>query len=242
MTRYGFWLVGLLILLTAGTLVVAQSPERPREKNTSAEEGRRRSAGPLAEWQMTRQREKAALEFAREHHSELAELLAQLRRGDRPQYQKAVRELFQTRERLERLRERQPERYELSLDEWKLDSRIRLLAARMTMSDDAAIEEELTEALRQRVDLRLEILKLDRERTAARLEKLNAAIAEIESSPDAAALKDLQRLKKSLPLETSNKSRRERPSKPVPQKTDPKTERSSPTRRDRGTSADEDEI
>ena len=55
-------------------------------------------------------REEAALEFVREHHKELADLLIPLKTMDREQYDAAIRDLARTRENIERLEKRDPDR------------------------------------------------------------------------------------------------------------------------------------
>ena len=82
-------------------------------------------------------REAAAVLFAKQHHAELAELLDRLKASHPEQYIKAIRELDRTRDKLEKQRERDADRYAILLREWQVDSRVRLLAARMTMSENA---------------------------------------------------------------------------------------------------------
>lgn len=148
---------------------------------------------------MTPERQAAALKFAELHHPELYQLIQGLKRGNRPEYQKAVKQLYLDSERLARVKERSAERYELALAEWQLDSRLRLLVARMTMSSgDPELEGQLEELLQKRLDARLALLKLDRERQAARLTKLDDQIQELESDREAAIQKDLLQIQRSL--------------------------------------------
>ena len=72
---------------------------------------------------MNQQQKDAALTFAAENHPELAELLGQLKTDNPREYRRALRQISQARERLARLKTRAPERYDLALDAWKLDSR-----------------------------------------------------------------------------------------------------------------------
>jgi hypothetical protein len=155
------------------------------------------------ERKLSEQDERAALDFAQEHHADLHALLLRLRQGRKGQYLTAVRQIHQTRERLERLRERTPDRYEASLKQWRIDSRLRLLVARMTMSDDPALNEELRELLAERTRLRLELLRLDRERLKSRLEKVNDQIIDLEADPAAVAEKDLAAIRRSLGIPAS---------------------------------------
>ncbi len=157
---------------------------------------------------MTPERQAAALKFAELHHPELYELLQNLKQGRRPEYQEAVRQLYNDSERLARLKERMPARYPLALAEWQLDSRLRLLVARMTMStDDPELDAQLQELLKKRLDTRLELLKLDRERLAARVAKMDDHIQAIEDDRESAIEKDLQRIRRSLGLNKRNPNR-----------------------------------
>lgn len=126
----------------------------------------------------------AAIQFARTHHPELAGLLDQLRMNAPKDYQAAIADLNRSRERLEKTRDRLPERYELELAEWKVNSRIRLLAARMAMGGDDERQAELRTALRERTDIRVKLLQDERDRTAKRLQKLDEQIADQQSQAD----------------------------------------------------------
>ena len=155
---------------------------------------------------VTKDLEASALAFAREHHRELAELLGRLKSADRAAYDKAVAELSQASERLARLKENDAERYQLSLEIWTLDSRIRLLAARMTMASDPGIEGEIRDLLRDRQRVRLALLRLDRERFATRLERVDAQISQLENNSSAAIENDFARIQR----EVRNSANRER--------------------------------
>ncbi len=182
---------------------------------------------------MTRAIEAVALKFAKTHHSELYDLLLQLKRNRPTQYQPAILELYGTSERLDRLKDNKSDRYEHSLQLWKFDSRIRLLAARMTMSSDPMLEAEIKSLLLERLELRLQQLTTERDQLQSRVEKLNENIDAIANDRDSAALKELERLKKSLArytLKADSRTKRTRANsrtKQTPQKRPSK--RSKPT-------------
>jgi uncharacterized protein YhaN len=156
---------------------------------------------------VTPAREAKAIAFARKHHPELADLLARLKKADAQAYEKALREVSQNTERLSKLRETDTERYDFSLRMWTLDSRIRLLAARSTMSNDPGIENELRELLRERQDLRLAMLKVERERLHARLERLNGQIQQLESDLGGVVENDFARIQREIKA-AANRERR----------------------------------
>ena len=169
---------------------------------------------------VTPAREAKALAFARKHHPELADLLARLKKADSQAYEKALREVSQNTERLGKLREADTERYELSLRIWTLDSHIRLLAARATMSNDPGTEGELRELLRERQNVRLALLKLDRDRTQARVERLNGQIQQLQNDPESAVENDFARIQREIKAAANRERRAAEQSKKTPTKPD----------------------
>lgn len=128
----------------------------------------------------TPEREAAALTFVRAHHAELAELLDRLKTRRPAEYQKAIRELFRASERLAQSQEQQPLRYELELREWKLQSRIQLLVARMSMNRTPELEAELRQLLADQLVVHRELVQFTYERAAARAAALQKELAELE--------------------------------------------------------------
>lgn len=153
------------------------------------------SVDPMQE--VTPEREAAALTFARLHHPELAELLGVLKAGQHPDYSDAIRDLFRTSERLARQKGRLPDRYEIELELWKVDSRIHLLAARLAMEESPSLEHQLRATLRQRTEARAALLAYDRDKLAARLDKLNGDLQQLRKDPEAAVDAELNRILKS---------------------------------------------
>ncbi len=147
--------------------------------------------------------EKLALAFATEHHAELATLLTQLKQNNRREYAKAVQELYQSRERLVRIKERQPDLYNHEIELWKLTSRIRLLSARMTMTDDPALEEDLGKLLKTRGELQVKHLQAERDRVATRLARVERDLAEAEARLDDGLDKEVAAVKSQVAKEKS---------------------------------------
>ncbi|MGE3313654.1 MAG: hypothetical protein AB7O26_00975 [Planctomycetaceae bacterium] len=125
--------------------------------------------------------EEETIAFARANHPELADLLGDMKQKKSQkslkEYNRAISQLNQTRLRLARIQKATPGKYELSLAVWKLDSRIQLLAARMTMSDEATFGEELKQLLSERYDARVKELEFDREQLAERLKKADQTLS-----------------------------------------------------------------
>lgn len=134
--------------------------------------------------EFTAEREADALRFVRNHHTELADLLEQLKGMNLPQYQRAIRELYQASELLAAARLRDPERYKLDLEAWQWKSRVELLAARLASSRDPSMEKDLRRLLGKQVDVQLAQQYLERDRLRQKLEKVETQIRRLESDRD----------------------------------------------------------
>lgn len=167
------------------------------------------------------EREVAVLAFAAENHPELASLLEGLKRNAPKEYQAALTDLNRAVERLEKVKEKSPDRLESDLADWKMTSRIRLLAARLTMSPDPAVEAELRAALRARLETRLAAQRAERDRMQVRVAKLDQQIEEMASKADEIVEKQFVDLKKTLPARPAAKAK---PKKTAPEAANAKGE------------------
>ncbi len=157
--------------------------------------GQRRAASQPTARQLTAEAEREALAFAAEHYEQLADVLKVLRRTRPRQYRAAVGELARTVRRLKGLRRRDPQRYKLELELWRAEMKVKLLAARLGMGDDPALEDELRQAIRAQVKARIALQKLLRERLARRLRELDENIRRSETALDREVEQRLKRLK-----------------------------------------------
>jgi len=175
---------------------------------------------------LSKKQQATVVSFAREHHGELADLLQQLKQRNNKQYKQATAELYADVERLERLRQRSPDRHQLELELWKLDSHIKLLAARLTMSKKPEVEAELIKnALLKRVNLRLARLRAEQIRLKTRVDRISAAIDELESQPAEAVEVDWKKLQSSL-----NKNKKRKNKRRIPEAESPATATTKPPR------------
>lgn len=122
---------------------------------------------------LTKEAEKAAIDFAQKHHPAMASLVKRLRNRDSDAYSKAVRELSTDTVRLSRLEDRQPQRFQSELDLWKVDSEIRLQLARWTISGSDRIESSLRRLLAKRQGLRLQRLQAEQKRLKSRMAQID---------------------------------------------------------------------
>lgn len=140
------------------------------------------------------EREEAALLLVRQHQPELLELLNRLKGTKEKDYQQAIRELSRDSQRINSFKEKDPQRFDLEIRAWQLDSRIRLLTAKLSLEDRPELQEDLKAALAERADLRLAQRRLERERVAARLTKLDEDIAALVKNRDEDLKKTFDRL------------------------------------------------
>ena len=231
--RYLLGMIGLLAICCSysvaqntGSSQSAASPSDNSSKKNSSVSGDAKSAqksntAKKRKVFLTPGRTAAAMTFAKLHHPELADLLTHLKKQNRSEYKRAIREIYQTSEQLARTRERWPERYELNLEAWKLDSRIRLMLAHIVISkNEVKLDGELEDLLLRRVDIQVQQLTVQRdrltqqlERVTQRVEKLDANISRIESDRKSAARKALLRIKRSIDARSRKMKKTKSPSK-----------------------------
>jgi len=173
--------VVLLVLTSVGWMsaAYAQRPERrdapvPRQRGVT---------------------ERQALAFAEKHYAELAEVLRVLRRSQPQRYREAMRQLTRTVRQLEAIHRRDPRRYELELAVWKAEMKVKLLAARLGMSPETALERQLEEAVRQQLLARLALQRYLCERLEARLRELQQEVQRLERTLDQEVQRRVRRLK-----------------------------------------------
>lgn len=179
-----------IVLVALCICVAATSPAQDGEKRSSEDKRDRKAASKVVEARrptlvkLTTDQEDRALNFAREHHPDLGELLEQLRKSSRTGFSRGIREVHAAAQRLERMREKQPARFETELQNWKTYSNIRLLTARWVMSQDPALEKQIRGLLRKRQEARLESLQAERDRLAKKLKELNSEISKSTADLD----------------------------------------------------------
>jgi hypothetical protein len=150
------------------------------------------SAGKLLV--ITPEREKAALEFVQRNHPRLAELLEALKASSPREYERAVRELFRTSERLSLVGRRDAVAHDLELRLWKARTRAQILGARLQMGDDEGTRNQLREALEEEYDLRIQVLQRERDRVAERVSTLENQLERLRTQRDPSLAKQYETL------------------------------------------------
>jgi flagellar motility protein MotE (MotC chaperone) len=167
-------------MLLAGLVVLpfSTSAQQPKPGAGDAKPAKKPAAKEMPAF--TPEREAAALTFVRTHHAELADLIAVLKEKHPKEYQRALRDLFRASERLAQIHDVDKGRYELELKAWKLQSRVVLLTARMTMEPSDKLRGDLRTALEQQYDNQLALVRAERDRAKQRIEMLEKQIDKLE--------------------------------------------------------------
>jgi hypothetical protein len=146
---------------------------------------------------VTPEREAAVTTFVERNHPALKEVLSSLK-GSRPkEYEKAIRDIYSTSERLANLKERDPRLYELELKNWTLRSQIQLSTAQLVMASSDEVRGQLRRLLNEQMDVRAQILRLDRERAQKRLDTIDKELSRVESDRQQHVEKQLDLLMRS---------------------------------------------
>jgi len=168
---------------------------------------------------ITPEREAAALTFVQRNHPELADLLAVLKTSQPEEYDRAVRDIFRTLDRINLIQDRDPLQYDLEVAAWTAQSRVQLLAAKLKMGSTEELLRKLRDALTAQNEAKLALLTHERQKVADRLTKIDADIARFETDRD-------ELLDKQLHVLTHSSADTTRPAKLLPKastKTKPAT-------------------
>jgi len=186
--------------------VSSKTPEKNKSSKSSKSTNKERKAPNNS---IDAEREKRAIEFAKLHHPELAKLIQRLKKHKPREYKRAIRDLDNTLTKLDRFKNRDSERYRLTLERWEVDSRIRLLAARVSVMGSSDDKSELKSLLKQRVDLQLELLRHDQKMAEKRLDKIENSIKEIEQNREAFLDAELKKINRSI-KKTGQKNKKQK--------------------------------
>lgn len=187
-------LLGLWLAFVPVVLSLAQ--DDLAKNSPSASSGPRGQDGkpPMA---VTPEREAAVMTFVERNHPALKDVLASLKATRSKEYEKAIRDIYLTSERLANVKERDPHLFELELENWTLRSQIQLLTAQMVMAGSDEIRGRLRELLNKQMDVRVQMLKLEQQRARERLTRIEDDLARMESDREQQVEKQLNMLMKS---------------------------------------------
>jgi len=139
--------------------------------------------------------EQAALDFARQHHPELEDVILRLKGMDQRQYLKVIRDLWRTSERLSGLKIRNAEQYEIQLELWKSNSKATLAAARVQLDPkNESLQIALEKALKQKLNSQKAALQFELERARLRVEKLEKSLKTLNANGSKNIQREMKRL------------------------------------------------
>ena len=174
--------------------------KKPEEKAKFANSGKPEHVDKKSRPETSAGDRKAAMEFATQHHPELARLLEQLEKSRPHEFARAMKDLNQQLQQLERTREKNPTRYVAQLESWKVESQIRVLTARWSLNRDAELETQIRGLLKQRREAKMAQLKLDKERLLEQQRKIDDQLTALSDPMDSQVDKEWEQLAKKAGL------------------------------------------
>jgi hypothetical protein len=185
----------LLLALAGSFCAIATAQSKPDDKeprNVDAQNKVVRENRPKLAT-VSLEQEESVLAFVSTHNPALHGLLGNLKSSRPMVYQKALLDLQRITERLAQVKRNRPHAYDLELKRWQAQSRIQMLSAQLALTPDAETKVKLHEAIQAQAELRLAILKADREAMAMRLKQLDDQIATAESQKDSRVQQEFDR-------------------------------------------------
>ena len=121
----------------------------------------------------TPEREAAALAFVATHRPELPPVLEDLKARQPSEYQRAICDFFWVSETLAAMRQADPQRHDLALRTWRLETLTHLLTSQLAgrPTDAERLRTELAQAVQQLVDVQIETSAYDLKRQEAQLRR-----------------------------------------------------------------------
>ena len=185
----------VLLLLIALTLPTGYliSQDNPSPASADRKVGKR-AAQKDTQMAITPEREAAVMTFVKLNHEELSGLLTHLKENQPKEYERAVKELHRTTERLAQIKERDPIHYDLEVALWTAQSRVQLLTAKLKMGSSGPAKDELRDALSDQLEARLAVLRHERNKMSERLNRMDGEIARLEGDRQTMLDRQLQTL------------------------------------------------
>jgi hypothetical protein len=169
-----------------------QSPQVADDSgDTAASQRRKDEARPMR----SADADEATLEFVREHQPELAKLLEFLKSKQSDDYREAMAESAKVRQRLQSIKGRDAELYEVELAIWKNAAQLRLLAASLSVKSKKVSDADrarLKELITRENELTIKRLELDKARAESRLAQLSQQLTKRQEQTDNVIAKGLK--------------------------------------------------
>ncbi|MEC8557796.1 MAG: hypothetical protein VXZ82_22560 [Planctomycetota bacterium] len=157
----------------------------------------------------------AVLKFVSEHLPELRKMIDYLEKNKPEQYEQAIREFSRDQTRLAAIQKRDADMYRIELELWQLEGKLRMLAAEIAAlkkeKDQASAEKQLEMLVTKQQRKSLEKVRLQRDRAAVQLARLENLVKQREENAEALTARSLKlwksRIEKQKPRKASSKSK-----------------------------------
>lgn len=178
----------ILAALLIASCFVGQSVQGQEKTEAAAQAGDATDAAQKAKEkrqkaaaEKARKRNEYLMSFVRKNHPELEKLLLQLKNSKPRQYRAAMQGLNKDVVKIDAVKEKNPQRYNLLVTQWSIDSRLKVATAQLRVSDTKENRNAVRALVVQQVNFQIERFKIDRENTIKRLASLKKRIAELEA-------------------------------------------------------------
>lgn len=165
------------------------SPLSVRRPDSGGDRGQAQDAAALPD------ADEVTLQFVREHQPELAKLLEFLKSKQSGDYRQAMNESAKVRQRLQTIKGRDAELYEVELAIWKNAAQLRLLAASLSVKAKKLGDQDrakLEELIKRENELTIKRLQLEKARAESRLAQLSQQLTKRQEQSDNVVAKALK--------------------------------------------------
>jgi hypothetical protein len=169
----------LLIAARSSCPTFAQEDAKPQVTSTEKQKALEKRKAVAAE--AAAKRKEKVLAFVRENHPELEQMLSKLEKNKKRQYRAAMQALNKVITQLDNIKEKQPQRYNLGVMQWSIESRIKVALAQIKLDDSKENRDALRALIARQVNFQIERSKFEREATKKRLATLGKRIVDMES-------------------------------------------------------------
>ena len=139
----------LSLVPTNGFCQTRQPGKSDKAKKPPSQKAKQDQEKSAPKIKLTRREERQVLRFVDENHPELKPVLTTLKQKRAVDYRRAILQIKNTYERIERLKETDPAGHKIELEIWKAWSRIKLLAAKLAIKESPQVRNQLRQAIRQ---------------------------------------------------------------------------------------------
>ena len=160
----------------------AEQQDNENTKSTESKKGNDKTGKKKMTPEELAARKAVLYEFVDTHHPALKRLLKLLEEKRPDEFKRAMKALSNQHARLNRNKEKDPERYRIELKMWKVRSRIEYTSAQLTVDNTEKIEGRLRELLQQQWELKIEMRRLEIERQKAKIDAMREDLAEFRET------------------------------------------------------------